>query len=269
METQINYLILISTPIDKKSGGNKNWNLDKIKNLKIHNTFINLNYIRDKNISKLKKSIENEPKEILEYLFLEKGDKLKKILNQIKNIYSSPTMQVIDRINSKILNNSKLQNININLKNNLIKSLIFLDPIFGILKPYDLIPEYNLKYNTICKNKNILKILRKEMKEEIKNLFKNKIIIDIADFGIHKIIYYSSFVNYFRIRFVKEIKINNTIEDLNKKESDILKAEFLKTIISKTNISKKDLIEFKTNDGKTIYSDKFSTGTQIIFIKSN
>ena len=100
----------------------------------------------------------------------------KKLISIYENIHGplnwNQCMPAIDRYEGRTLYSSEVKNV---IKNNSSKVLI-LSALFGILKPNDLIPNYNLKMNDII-NGSFLYNFWREKCEECEKCILNTVLI--------------------------------------------------------------------------------------------
>ena len=259
-----NYIILLPPSEGKQKGGNELKLYKKTsKNLK-HNSFKFLEEYRKYILNILINAISKFTIKDLEKIFELKNQKLQDAITNTKNLSEEPTMPAIERyqgvmfkaINYKALTNEQKDNFN--------SSIIFIDGLFGLLKPQDLIPEYKLKITSKIKTLNITNFWKEKLKTEFENILKNKIAIDILPQTHKKIINLKSAKEIYSIKFCN-IKNSTKLTNVGH-NSKILKGELINYITKKDNITKKDLENFHHSSGY-YYSKEHSKENEIIYLK--
>ncbi len=264
MTAETNYIILLPPSEGKKEGGDETKPYRFIQNLKSNNTFINLSTQREEIYSKLRETIAETGFENLEKVFELKGNNLINAIEITSDLLNKETLKTIHRYNGTMFKYINYSNMDKKSKENFEKSTIFIDGMFGLLKPNDLIPEYKLKITSKFLDINITKFWKNHLSKLFESIFKNKIIIDILPETHRKVITISNNDKYFVIKFC-EIK-NNKLINLGH-ESKKLKGEFINYLISFNELSPQILFDFKHSDGFK-YSKENSKDNEIIYLKN-
>jgi len=259
-----NYLILLPPSEGKNKGGDENKPYRMVQNLKKFNEFIFLNKDRELIQEELKKiiSLADDTKD-LEKIFDLKGEKLQEAIEITSDLLNEETMPAIKRYDGIMFKAIDYNNLNNLQKENFNFSVLFIDGMFGLLKPQDLIPKYKLKITSKVENINIIKFWKESLRSIFKILFKDKLVIDILPQSHRKVLSDEENYNIISINFC-ELK-NNKLVNVGH-ESKKLKGDLIKYIISKKNILFEDFKIFKHKDGFN-FSEKYSTKNQIVYLK--
>jgi len=279
-----NYIILLPPSEGKKTGGDSSKPTRIVQNFKKYNNFISLNNDREliletlqnlifskglgivskKNSLKLKKiiSLAEDTKE-LEKIFELKEKNLQDAIEITCDLLNEGTMPTISRYDGVMFKAINYENMSENLKNNFNYSVLFIDGMFGLLKPQDLIPRYKLKITSKIGEINITKYWRENLGSYFRYLFKEKLVIDILPSAHRKVVKFDEEDNYVSIKFckIKDNKLVNVGHDSKK-----LKGDLINYIVSFENISRSDLEKFEHVDGYK-FSEKYSLKNELVYLK--
>lgn len=227
------------------------------------NNFKNLNKNSEELIKFLQENISKEETTKLEKAFKVKDKNLDKALHLLNNIQNEKTLPAIKRFNGvmfKAINYDSMSKVQ---KNNFNNKVLFIDGLFGILKPQNLIPNYKLPIDAKINTIKIDKYWRGKLEKYFVEEFDNSLIIDILPNAHRKVLTIPSNCEYYKITFA-ELK-NNKLKEaghLSKK----LKAELIQYLMNQENISKNDLLNFVHEEGYS-FSEEFSKENQILYLK--
>lgn len=264
-----NYIILLPPSESKNQGGEINKPYRITENLEKFNYFKKLNSKRELIYDKLRETIQHSTLEEIEKIFELKNKKLHQAIENTFDLLNKETMPAINRYNGIMFKAINYKNLKENQKDNFNQSTIFIDGMFGLLKPLDLIPEYKLKINSKINDLNISEFWKNEIQNILNKEFKNKIVIDILPQAHRKIlenrkeVYFSK--EYIQISFCD--KRNGKIKQAGH-NSKQLKGELINFILKFENITIKDLENFVHNSGY-FYSKELSNKNEIIYLNEN
>jgi cytoplasmic iron level regulating protein YaaA (DUF328/UPF0246 family) len=208
-----------------------------------------LNILKEKNKEELKKvfDIKNEKKLDFE---------ISNIKN-FKNLETNFSIMKFSGVMFKAINYKEMKKEN---QKNFNNNVIFIDALFGMLKPLDKIPNYKLEFTTKF-NFN----LKKYWAENLKSIFENYIkkdylIIDILPQS-HKVFLSEKMIsiNFFEKKENGELKNTGHI-------SKILKGDLINYLSQFEKLSIKDIKKFKHKDGFK-FCKKNSTNKEFKFVK--
>lgn len=258
-----NYIILLPPSEGKKKRGDESMPLRLVKNFKQYNYFKNLWIEREEIYGKLREAITKSSFKDLEKIFDLKGKNLQDVIEITSDLLNQETMPAIQRYNGVMFNAIDYINMNENKKKNFEESVIFIDGMFGLLKPLDLIPEYKLKITSKFLDINITKFWQEKLKSILSGEFKEKLVVDILPESHKKVITKNEDYNIISIKFceVKENKLINVGHDSKK-----LKGEIVNYLVEKENITREYIKEFKHTMGYK-FSEKYSNYKELIFLK--
>lgn len=250
-----NYIILLPP----SEGKNKDGESDESSF-----SFQKLNLSRELILNKLLETISKEPESKLEKLFDVKGINLIQTLEINSNIRKSKTLKAIERYSGVMFKAINYENMSINQKQNFDNSVLFIDGLFGLLKPLDLIPNYKLKINSKLQDIDVTKFWKSELETYLDNLFKNKLIIDILPQAHRNVIADKFKEKLIEISFyeIKNGKLKN-VGHASKK----LKGEIINYIVKKEKITLEDLYNFTHSEGYS-FSRIHSSTNSIIYLKN-
>lgn len=137
-----NYLILLPPSEGKNFGGDFSNPYNKIKDT---HTFKELTSQRDYVYKKVLEAISKEPEKKLEKIFDMTSNNLIKVFEIMSNLENLPTLKAIERYCGVMFKAIDYDNLSEKQKTNFNESVLFIDGLFGLLKPEDLMPDYKLK----------------------------------------------------------------------------------------------------------------------------
>lgn len=252
-----NYSILLPPSEGKKPGGDKIY-----QEIKHNNDFSFLEKDRDFILDKLTDFIKIASQKDLEKLFAVKSN-LDEIIKLFVDFNQKATLPAIERYSGVMFQSISYKDLDSKQKNNANQSILFIDALFGLLKPLDLIPDYKLSISSKIKDLKIDNFWKNILKEALKEIFNNNIIIDILPEAHRKAIIIDPNVQHYKINFFieKNAKIVNA-GHISKK----LKGEFIRYILNFDEINLDILYKFSHSQGY-IYSKELSSKNEIIFLK--
>lgn len=264
-----NYIILLPPSESKNQGGNEEKPYRITENLEKYNYFKNLNSQREFIYDNLRETIQHSTLEEVEKIFELKNKKLHEAIENTYDLLNKETMPSIKRYTGVMFKAINYEKFNVKQKENFEKSTIFIDGMFGLLKPQDMIPEYKLKITSKINELNITNFWKNEVQNTLNKEFKNKIIIDILPQSHRKIIDKKkesyNCDQYIQISFCD--KKNNKIKQAGH-NSKQLKGELINYISQFENINRKDLENFTHKSGY-FYSEELSNKEEIIYLNEN
>ena len=260
------YIILLPNSEGKKSESNFEIYEDVIKVGK--NSFSKLDVFRREIVNELLE-LKNEKKEILKKIFDIKDDKkLEYDMNNNLTLLSQNTNFAINRYSGVMFKAIDYSSMSDSVKNNFNNNVVFLDGLFGLLKPLDKIPNYKLKINSKLSSVNIEKFWKKNISDSgVFENYKNCIIIDLLPGSHRKVLpkYIVDSENYFKINFyVYDVK-NKKNKNVGH-QSKMLKGEFVNYICQNENIDLDYLRKFK-HSLCFVFVEELSVSNDIIFLK--
>lgn len=254
-----NYIILLP-PSEGKEYGGEGETYDKVKST---NTLSSLEKDRAYIIDKVQNYIKSSSWESLEKLFEVKGENLNTVYKNMINIYDNPTMNTIERFKGVMFKAIEYNSLPDKEKYRFDSSVLFIDGMFGVLKPKEKIPFYKLKINSKFAEIDTIKFWREELKNVHEKLFEKKIVIDLLPQEHRKVINYSMDNNLYRIDFktYKRGKITSVGH-----ESKKLKGELIRYLVGFDRIDRNILENFSHSQGYE-YSPELSTQEEIVYFK--
>jgi len=256
-----NYIILLPPSESKKTGGDETKPLRLIKNFKKDNYFETLWIEREEIYGKLRETISKSTHEELEKILDLKGKNLQNAIEINSDLLNKETMPAIERYDGVMFKAIEYNKLNEKQKENFNNSTIFIDGMFGLLRPQDKIPEYKLKINSKFSDIDITKYWKQNLIGLFHSLFKEKIIIDILPETHRKVVTIPSDSKYYQIKFMIEKNGKNVNVGHDSKK---LKGELIQYISNKEQITRKYLEEFKHKDGY-IFNEKLSNENEIVY----
>ncbi len=260
-----NYTILLPPSEGKKKGGDETKPYRVVENLKKHNSFNSLQFDREEVYNKLREALNELSQEEVEKIFDVKGKKLQESIESILDMLNSPTLNAINRFDGVMFKSINYEKLNEDKKNRFDSSVIFIDGLFGLLRPLDLTPEYKLKIGSKFLDINLVKFWKLRLKGHFDFLFKEKIVIDILPESHRKVVSYYSNIEYFEITFMDFIGEKNKYKQAGH-NSKVLKGEIINYILKFETISRNDLEKFSHSSGYE-YSQELSSDKKIVYLK--
>jgi cytoplasmic iron level regulating protein YaaA (DUF328/UPF0246 family) len=264
MINKTNYTILLP-PSEGKNQNSKNDKYSIIKQNKIYNHFTQLDSLRYQISSNLQDSI-NSNDEIKNEKILElKGNKLTSAIQKTLNFENELTTPSITRYDGVMFKSINFEGMTTQQKENFNNSVIFIDGMFGLLKPQDLIPDYKLKITSKFGRFSMTSFWKENLYQILNNIFQNtELVIDILPGAHRKVVNFSYAKNFVEIMFVKQIgdKLKNAGH-----ESKSLKGEIINFIVKHDKISIDELKTWKHSSGYS-YDAKNSNKHLLVYLKS-
>jgi cytoplasmic iron level regulating protein YaaA (DUF328/UPF0246 family) len=260
-----NYLILLPPSEGKNIGGRQIY--QEVKN---NNSFNFLEEHRRYLYDKLLSYILNLDNNKLEKLFNIKGKLIEQSIFLIKDHYNQKTLPAINRYLGVMFKYLEYDNLTIDLKNRANQVLLFTDALFGLLKPLDLIPNYKLSITAKFINNDsvfhIDKYWKDILKEHLKEIFKDKIIIDLLPTSHRKTIDPDIIKFHKQYYLINFYQLKNNIPKNTGHISKQLKGEFIRYILNNNNLTKETITKF-THSENYNYNEGLSKNNNIIFLK--
>ncbi len=231
-----------------KNPDNKFEKYEKVLEDKKDNFFIELKNQRKLVYESLFELINNNSFETLKKIFELKDDnKLEREIHQIKNFFSNETNYSIFKFSWVMFKAIDYNSLKENQKENFNDKVIFIDSLFGLLKPLDKIPNYKLEFTTRF-SFNLKNFWEKDLESFFETTIKKDfLIIDLLP-QTHKVFNkkISQNKNYFEINFFEEKSwVFKNVWHKSKK----LKWELINYLCSFDKIDLNILKEFKHSEG--------------------
>ena len=259
-----NFIILL--PNSKSKNLENNFDTYKrIMQNKEDNFFNFLDKNREFIYENLLKIIDKNSKENLSKIFdLKNLQKLDFEINEIKNLYDNKTNNSIEKFSGVMFKSINYNSIKKEIKENFDKNIIFIDALFGALKPLDKIPNYKLEFTTKF-NFNLKNYWTEKLENIFNKIIENDIIIIDLLPQTHKVFNKKvlDYENYFEVIFC-EIK-NNTLKNCAH-NSKKLKGDLIKYLCGKEKINIDFIKKFKHKNG-FVFDKENSNSNKIIFTK--
>ncbi len=259
-----NYLILLPPSEGKKSGG------EISKPYRIAQNFESSNYFKE-DLSSYREFIyeetlrflsEHDDKDIEKFFGL-KDRNMENAKQVMYDYLDLPTMRAVERFNGVMFTAISYYTMDLAQKENFEISVLFIDGLFGVIKPNDLIPEYKLKISSKMYDTKIQDYWKKHLLGVLKRESKKKVVIDILPEEHRKVLSPEFFDEYYIIQFCD--RKNGEIKQAGH-NSKQLKGELVRFICSKENISRKTLEEFGHSLGY-YYNQELSDKQKIVYLK--
>lgn len=250
------YAILLPPSEGKNKGGNIQ------ENFYDHVSFKELNNHRKEIINKLLSSMATMSESKLEKLFDVTGYRVVETVEKNSTIEKAPLMKAIDRYSGVMFKSINYPNLPKNMQKRFDEKILFIDAIFGLLKPTDLIPDYKLKINGKLEDFDITRFWTIIISKTLEKEAKNKLIIDILPQAHRAAINFDQ-LNYVTIEFC-ETKKDKIISSGH--ASKKLKGEIIRYILQFDKVDRKLLEEFSHTDGYS-YNNELSNENKIVYLK--
>jgi hypothetical protein len=257
-----NIVFLIPPSKEKIIGGDETKPYRLVQNLKKYNFFQNLSTEREFVYALLREVIANNSEENLMKLFkIKSHEKLLEILEINSDLLNRPTMKSIERYNGVFYKNLNYKDLDDDFKKILELNTFILNPLFGIVRGIDFIPNYYLDFENKLNNINLYDYWNQNLLGVFNYLFKDKIVINLLPESYDLLFRNFSFNNslfYFNIKFIENGK--NVGHN-----SKVLKALFLREFLKNVNENGFNKNIFKSlkirdfnfkeilNDGEVVY----------------
>lgn len=252
-----NYKILLPPSEGKISGGN-----ERYSDIKDNHSFAILGKNRAFLLQNLLDFISHANNDDLAKLFSIKSN-FEKITELFQDFDNKLTLPAINRYSGVMFNSIDYSSLPIQQQENANEAILFIDAVFGLLKPQDLIPNYKLSISAKFPNFKIDNYWKENLKKILEEELQNKIILDILPQAHRKAISITNknryLINFFEIKNGKEKNAGH----ISKK----LKGEFIRYILSFDEINLEILYNFSHSQGYK-YSEELSSDNEVIFLKS-
>ena len=251
-----NYAILLPPSEGKREGGDK-----KYIYVKEQNSFNFLENERKFLLQKILDFISKANNLDLEKLFVVKSN-IEEITALLKDFDQKLTLPAINRYSGVMFNAIDYPSLNEDQKNRADQVILFIDGLFGLLKPQDFIPNYKLAISAKFTDFKIDFYWKKIFKDYLAKILENKIILDILPQAHRKAVDINQ-KNCYLINFftMKNCEAKNA-GHISKK----LKGEFIRYILGYDKINLEILHNFSHSEGYE-YSEDLSSDNEIIFLK--
>lgn len=261
------YIILLPPSEGKSKAGDETKPYRMVKNLRKYNSFINLEIEREFIYNSLRDSLQKLSESELEKVFELKGSNLQEAIEVLSDLLNKETMPAIQRYSGVMFNAIEYSSLEEKRKENFDSSVIFVDGMFGLLRPQDYIPEYKLKINSKFLKIDVSKYWKEHLKSDFQELFRNKTVIDLLPEAHRKVVEYKGAKEVFKIGFAE--KKNNKIVATGH-NSKKLKGGLIRHIVARERVDEDYLKTFKHSEGY-IFSEKHSNldteEKELIFLK--
>jgi cytoplasmic iron level regulating protein YaaA (DUF328/UPF0246 family) len=278
-----NYILLLPPSEGKTKGGIEDLSFRRVENSKQYNSFIELQNVREEVYNKLREAINEIDETSLEKVFGVKGKNLHASSSTILDMLNSPTMPAIERFSGVMFKAINYEKLDLAEKENFNSTVIFIDGMFGLLRPQDYLPEYKLKITSKYLDIDVTKFWKERLLVEFDILFRDKLVIDILPEAHRKVLTLPTNINYVQITFMDFVP---TKSDKNKQSevssmdkiggkfkqaghnSKELKGELVRYLVSFENIKREKLESFSHSSGYK-YSKELSNEAKVVYLKSH
>jgi len=173
-------------------------------------------------------------------------------------------MPVIERYSGVMFKAIDYDSLNLIQKNNFDISVLFVDGLFGLLRPQDMIPNYKLKITSKVDDLNITKYWQENLKEILLETLKGKIVIDLLPQAQRKVLI--PILDDLSIIKINFFEFNNGVLKNSGHNSKQLKGDIIRYITDFDNISVSDISNFKHSQGYS-FDKSLSSKNELIFLK--
>ncbi|MDA3836220.1 MAG: peroxide stress protein YaaA [Nanoarchaeota archaeon] len=256
----MNYRLLLPPSEGKVEDVNRTTMYFDVRN---SNSFVELNLARDEVynhlLTVLNKRDLSEMSKVLEL----KGIPLQKAIIADANLNGGSTLPAIYRYSGVMFKAIDYAGMSHAKKENFNDAVLFVDGMFGLLRPLDLIPDYKLKINSKIPGFDVSRFWRDELKGVLEEEFEGKVVIDILPDAHRRVVDFSSAKEHYEVVFAENVEgVMKNVGHFSKG----LKGEFVNFVCSMDNISREDLIGWKHSDG-FVFSEKFSGANRIVYCR--
>ncbi len=258
-----NFTILLPPSEGKMQGGNEAFPYRKVENLKEHNSFKSLTFDRQELYTSLKQAINELSEKELEKIFDVKGKNLNECIAQILDMLNSPTLPAIKRFSGVMFKAIDYSSLSLTGKENFNTSVLFIDGMFGLVRPQDFLPEYKLKIASKFLDINVTKFWKDRLRGDFDVLFRDQLIIDILPEAHRKVLTLNETIDYVQIVFVDKVGEKYKQTGHNSKQ---LKGELLQYLVNFNLLSRSDLEGFSHSSGYS-YSKELSDRSKVVYLK--
>lgn len=256
--SRTNYVILLPPSEGKNKGGDIIYS-----DVKNKNSFMDIHLNREYIYQDLLDVIESSDEKTLEKVFDLKGNNLKEAIENTKVLDQNQTLSSIDRYSGVMFKSIDYLSLNEDQKENFNSSVLFIDGMFGLLKPQDKIPNYKLKITSKIGSLNITKYWKENLKQLFNKEFNEKLIIDILPEAHRKVVNFSKSKEHLSVIFY--VKKGDKVKQAGH-ESKVLKGEIIRYILEKDKVDKEYIKNFKHSLGYD-YCEELSGDNLVAFLK--
>lgn len=246
-----NYLVLIP-PSEGKNGGGDN---------KCSLSFNELDNLRKEVISNLSFVCNNEDSFVLGKLFKVKGDALSKAIFLNKEIGFDNCLMSMNRFSGVMFKSLDYFSLSEKQKKNFDANFLIVDAVFGLIRPYDFVPDYKLMMGSKFNGLNTVLFWKKEVSLCINRLNK-EFVLDLLP-NIHREVI-TDVKNVVSINFVEELS-DGSIKNVGHK-SKALKGDFMKYISFFENITL-DLLKAFVHEESYFFCEELSCDKKFFYKK--
>lgn len=192
-----------------------------------------------------------------------KGVHLDKAIRANLSLMKASTLPAIHRYAGIMFKHIDYHGMNQKQRTNFNESALFIDGMFGLLRPTDLIPDYKLKINSPVPGLNIVKFWSRELVKILKRKLEGKVVIDLLPDAHRRVLSNNKDYEHYEIVFGE--LVNGEMRNAGH-FSKKLKGEFVNFICSKESVCLDDLTGWSHSDG-FCFSKKYSSGIRIVYLK--
>lgn len=259
-----NYTILLPPSEGKESGGNEEKPFRVTQNLKKYNSKKYLEIERDFIYDSLRRSLSVLREAELEKVFDVKGNNLDEAVELLSDLLNQPTLLAIERFSGVMFKAIDYQSLPEKDQQRFNDSVLFIDGMYGLLAPQDLIPNYKLKIAAKFLDVNVTKYWKERLVGPLGAELKDKVVIDILPEAHRKVIYTNKAKEVYQVMFatMKNGRLSNVAHNSKK-----LKGELIRYLVQHDILSREELESFSHTEGYS-YSKEYSTDDLIVYFKS-
>lgn len=254
----VSFKIFLPSPQSKNAGGDDTKIFKFVKNLKPYNTFIRIESEREVLYHRLREVISRLDEEDLKQVFgVDTYEELKNAIEMASDILNMETLPAFSRFDGSLMQNLDPTEMESQQREVFNKDILFVDPLFGLLKPTDYIPNYKLNVESSLDNIDMGRYWRERLKRILDRELKDKFVIDMLDEGTSNLLDYPDNVDRVKLKF--EGGSSDDIEEV--------KGEMTRYILDLArDISRDDLMRFESSLGHK-YNSQESTEDNFKFVK--
>ncbi len=175
-----NFSILLAASAEKKPGGNPFApDMFDYRSSNTFNYFHELNPDRRALIRALQSAVETSKKP--ETLLGLKGDALQAAIDVDLEIFNAPLISALERYSPGVLFSAmNFQGLPTGAQRRLLENGVIFSPVFGVLRPDDLIPDYQLGFSTkIPKLGTVAAFWKKHMSDLLNERIANRVVWNV------------------------------------------------------------------------------------------
>ncbi len=260
-----NYLIVLPPSQGKTKGGSEELPFRLVENLSKYNSFKELNNLRSEIYELLLLTTSQEDETKLEKIFDVKGKNLHYVVDNVQDMLNLPTMPAIKRFSGTMFKAIDYQNMPLHQRTNFEENVIFLDGMFGLIKPLDYLPEYKLKISSKFSSIDCTKFWKQHLQHILKQITYDKIVIDLLPQDHRKAMSVSNHATHLKVIFAK---LQNGKYKEEGHASKQLKGELIKYVCERESISRDFLEKFVHSKGHK-YAPEYSNQNTLIFLDNS